>query len=424
MANEFQELKIRLVLRNGTAAKLAEQNSKLFKGEMCIETDTGLIKVGDGINNWNDLSYVNDIPDIDLSSVTNKCVEVASYDALPSSNCVVGDVGIVKTEIAADKYSYTCYIWNGENWAAADGNYDANNVYFADDLMYTKQIGELDPVPSSGSGTLSAKGKNITTVLTSILAKRKQPTKNEPAVTLSGTQGNRDVEVGTTINVSGATLGASLSAGSYTYGPATGVSATSWSTKVEYVQGKSDVITSGTSESLPYEYSFRLGTDGNTVAVKFSATATHGAGTVANDSFGDLSSPEVMIAAGSKSKQATATYTSYRKMFYGTRTDVDALDSAKIRALTGEKEAAKANNSLTVTIPVGAKRVIIAVPSNRTVTSVKDVNDSSAEIMSSFVQQTVAVEGAEGYSAANYKVYVSDYANPATAANSYKVTIA
>lgn len=34
------------------------------------------------------------------------------------------------------------------------------------------------------------------------------------------------------------------------------------------------------------------------------------------------------------------------------------------------------------------------------------------------------VEGAESYTAVDYKVYICDYANAATAANTYKVTIA
>ena len=43
-----------------------------------------------------------------------------------------------------------------------------------------------------------------------------------------------------------------------------------------------------------------------------------------------------------------------------------------------------------------------------------------------FVNQasSVQVEGAEGYTAVDYKVYICDYANAATAANTYKVTIA
>ena len=335
-----------------------------------------------------------------------------------------GDVAIVKEAISdTTQKQYCAYVFDGENWVAMDGNYNAENVYFAEDLIYTKQIGELPAVPASGAATLSAKGKNIKTVLSSILAQRKQPSVINPAVTLNGQQSNSENEIGTTITVSGKTLSASLSAGSYTYGPATGVTATAWSTKVSYTQGKTGEIATGETSSLPYAYNFQLGTDGNTVAVKFEATATHGVGAVAKDNLGDESNPVKQVAAGTKTQTSTATYSSYRKMFYGTRVDATELDSAKIRALTGVKDAPYANNSLSVNIPTGAKRVVIAVPGSRAVTSVKDVNDSSAEIISAFEKQTVAVEGAENYTAINYNVYICDYANPATAVNTYKVTI-
>lgn len=413
-------LNTKIIIRNDSTTNWeANSTTVLDKGEMGIELLDGgkaKIKIGDGTTTWANLPYAG--------GDEAKTFHVGDLSEIPEGEELnVGDTAVVKTLIADDKYSYTGYVWNGSDWAAMDGNYDAENVYFSEDLMYTKAIGELAAVGSSGSATLAAKGKNVKDVLTAILAKRSQPTKNEPAVTLGGTQGNQDVEIGTTITKSG-TMTTALSAGSYTYGPATGITATGWTTKVEYTQGKSGEITSGTSNSLPYNYSFQMGTDGQTIKVKFSATATHGAGTIANDSFGDESSPTIQIAAGSKSKEAIATYSCYRKMFYGTRTDTEELDSAKIRALTGEKAAAKANNSLSISIPVGAKRVVVAVPSGRSVTSVKDVNDSNAEVMSAFVTQTISVEGAEGYQAVDYTVYVCDYAAPAAVANTYKVTVA
>ena len=436
------ELKTRIILRSDISGNwnAVKDEVVLLKGEVGIEFDPNLepgyqtrMKIGDGVHTWAELSYFGEAAEQRYAKVYQ--VEVAKgADKVAAIEAVVGDaekkagdVAIVKELIAegATERQYTAYVFDSENWVAMDGNYNAENVYFSDDLIYTKQIGELDPVPASGSGKLAAKGKNIKSVLTAMLAKRKQPTATQPAVSLSGTQANSDVEIGTTINITGKTLGASLSAGSYTYGPATGITATGWTTKVAYTQGKTGDIANGTSASLPYEYSFQLGKDGNTVKVQYTATATHGAGTKAKDSFEDEASPVVQIAAGSKSASATTTYTCYRKMFYGTRTDASELDSAKIRALaSSEKEAAKANNSLTVSIPVGAKRVVIAVPANRSVTSVKDVNDSSAEIISAFESKTVAVEGAESYTAIDYKVYICDYANAATAANTYKVTIA
>lgn len=418
-------IKTRIVLRNdGTAAWLAA-DAVLLRGEVGVEfLDNGKskIKIGDGSSTWSKLPY--------FGGDEAKVFQVGDLAEIEETALAKGDIAIVKTAIYTDaeneennKYSYTSYVYNGENWAAMDGNYNAENVYFSEDLIYTKQFGELAAVPSSGSATLKAAGKNLKEVFTSILAKRSQPSKNEPAVTLAGTQGSQDVEIGTTITKSG-TMTTSLSAGSYTYGPATGVTATGWTTKVEYTQGKSGEIASGTSNSLPYSYSFQMGTDGTTIKVKYSATATHDAGAIALDSFGDESDPNVLIAAGSKSKDATATYTCFRKMFYGTRTDNTDLDSAKIRVLSGEKAAAKANNSLSLAVPVGAKRCIVAVPAGRTMTSCKDVNDANSEIISAWVSQTVSVEGAEGYAATDYTVYINDYANPATAANTYKITIA
>ena len=417
----------------------------LLKGEVGIEFDPNLeagyqarVKIGDGVSTWAELKYFGEakaqrFAKVYQVEVANGADKVAAIEAVVAgAEKKSGDIAIVKELIAegSTERQYTAFVFNGTDWAAMDGNYNAENVYFSKDLIYTKQIGELAEVPASGSAVLEAKGKNIPSILTSILAKRKQPTATQPSVSLSGAQSNVDSEIGTTINVSGKTLSAALDAGSYTYGPATGVTVataegdTGYSLKVSYTQGKTGEIAKGTSASLPYGYTFQLGTDGNTVGVKFEATIKHTAGVVAKDSFGDASDPEVKIAAGSKSNSSVATYTSYRKMFYGTRTDNTELDSAKIRALTGIKEGAKANNSLSVSVPVGAKRVVIAVPSNRSVTSVKDVNDSSAEIISAFETKTIKVEGAESYTAVDYKVYICDYANAATAANTYKVTIA
>lgn len=434
-----KNLQTRIVLRNDLAANWTSSEIILKKGEVAIATDTHIFKIGDGEHKWSEIesyfiSYADVVAEIEKATASLHTTEVyeaevalgedkvAALNAV-ATNPVKGDIGIVKETFADDKIQYTAYAHNGTDWAAMDGNYNAENVYFAEDLMYTKAIGELAAVPSTGSATLAAKGKNVKDIFTAILAKRSQPTKTEPSVSLSGTKGNSDVEIGTTISMSG-TLGATLNAGKYTYGPATGITSTGWTTSVAYTSGKTGTIASGDSSSLAYNYSFQMGKDASTIKVAFNATSTYDAGTVALDSFGDESNPIVQIGAGSKSASATATYTCYRKMFYGTRTDATDLDSDKIRALSSEKAAAKANNSLSVGIPVGAKRVLVAVPAGRSVTSVKDVNDSSAEVMSAFVTQTVSVEGAEGYEAVDYTVYVCDYANPTTVANTYKVTVA
>ena len=81
-------------------------------------------------------------------------------------------------------------------------------------------------------------------------------------------------------------------------------------------------------------------------------------------------------------------------------------------------------NTFTVTIPVGAQRVIIAYPATlRDVTSIKDVNGLNADITSAFSKTTVSVEGAAGYTAIEYKVYTQDFATANDTANTYSVTI-
>jgi hypothetical protein len=44
-------------MRRGTAAALAAANEVLLDSEWCRETDTGLMKVGDGVTAWNALGY-------------------------------------------------------------------------------------------------------------------------------------------------------------------------------------------------------------------------------------------------------------------------------------------------------------------------------------------------------------------------------
>ena len=81
-------------------------------------------------------------------------------------------------------------------------------------------------------------------------------------------------------------------------------------------------------------------------------------------------------------------------------------------------------NTFTISIPVGALRVMFAYPATlRDVSSVQDVNGMNAEIKSAFTMNNVDVEGASGYTAIGYKVFVMDLAKANDTANTYKVTI-
>lgn len=77
-----------------------------------------------------------------------------------------------------------------------------------------------------------------------------------------------------------------------------------------------------------------------------------------------------------------------------------------------------------MSIPEGAKCVYIAFlkSANKSLTKVADQNAFGTDIVGSFVESSVMVEGLNGYTAAEYEVhtYVSGIALPA---NTYKVTI-
>ena len=49
----------RIQIRRDTAEAWAQYNPVLMSGEVALETDTLLLKVGDGQNHWNDLRYIN-----------------------------------------------------------------------------------------------------------------------------------------------------------------------------------------------------------------------------------------------------------------------------------------------------------------------------------------------------------------------------
>ena len=315
-------------------------------------------------------------------------------------------MGVVETVINGDKKSYTAYIYDDNVWKAMDGNYDASNVYFDTDLTYTAGIGVL--AAPSGSATLAAKGKSVKEVLASILAKETNPTATKPSVSITGESGYGTFEIGTVKNLA---YTGNLSAGSYTYGPDTGITATSWSASCTGVDGTKNTK-SGTFENVVAEATAK------TVTV----TATYGDGAIPVTNLGNPYT-NAQIKAGSASKSSSQ-LKGVRYMFWGPMTDADAeLSSANIRALA-HKEEAKAKGLTTFGAGAGAKKVVVAVPAGRKITKVLMPSALNADVTALFVKQGTQsqVEGANGYAAAAYDVYVYQPAS-IDAGETYSVTI-
>lgn len=420
-------LNVTVQLRNGTAAEWADTsvagkgaNRVLAKGELGIEIDTRLFKIGNGTDAYKDLQYANDF---DVSEAQSSAYTITptegqtdqeafnAWKAEVGNVANKGDIFIMKRLIAEDKYSYTGYVYDGTNLVAMDGNYSAENVYLADDITmagnYT-QVGNLTKT-QTGTSTFSTKGKSVAEAFTEIFSKRLQPTITaKPAVSLTFSQA-KAYEVGTVVTP---TYSASLSAGSYTYGPATGITAQTW--EVTNTAGGSATTATGTFDDVTV-------VDG--ISYTITAKATYNEGAVANDNLGSPSSPEIKIAAGSANKVSSA-ITGYRNTFYGTTTNKTALDSDTIRTLTKSGKALANGNKFTITIPVGAVRVVFAYPATlRDVTSVTDTNGLGAEVKSAFTMQKMVVKGAGSDAGIEYKVYTTEFAGPVETANTYNVTI-
>lgn len=268
--------------------------------------------------------------------------------------------------------------------------------------------------------------------LTEIFSKRLQSSITaQPSIGTFTLTGAGAVEAGTKV-AAAAYSGATLNAGSYQYGPATGVTATNW--KVERITNAATTqvatadaasLTAGSDNNGGAGFIIGdAGGDGDNAvsSLKYRVTATHGAGVTAKDNLGADSSPVVAIAAGSKTKD-TAAYTPFRNVFYGTSADKPALDSAAIRAL-GKTGKAYAAGTLTINVPVGAQRVAIAcIATAKGVTKVINETAMNADVTSTFTKSTVSVEGANGYAAKDYNVWVFEPAVAYGNAAVLKVTL-
>lgn len=403
------ELKTKIILRNDGSDKWesVKDTAVLLKGEMGIEFDANgktKVKIGDGVKKWGELSY--------FGGEEAKAFQVGSLSEITDTELAVGDTAIVKTAIyvnaedeSKNKYSYTGYVYNGTSWAAMDGNYNAENVYFDEDFTFTTKIGTVQTL-TNGSTTVAAAGKNIKDFLAGLFAQEANPTKTDPSVgvtlkTVKDSSNNYiySFEVGTKLTPS---FAATFEDGKYTYGPEpTGASVESWDVTSNY--GESWDAAAGDCEEL---------TVADDTNYTITAKATHTAGSVPKTNIGnDCTDTSKRIASGTKSKTSSA-ITGYRSYFYGILDNTDTLTSGMIRGLTNGG-AYTASTTLTVKVNgnTSAKRIVVAIPASSTragITKVMKTDGLATEITASYTEHenAVYVEGVGGYTAASYNVWI------------------
>lgn len=359
--------------------------------------------------------YVNDAiakieipeakPDINVYEITSDSAVIDELVALLPEGAEInsGDLMLVTNSIGVKSaYQYD------EDWIACDGNVDASKVIMPFDITlagsYT-QVGNLSKT-STGTATFATKGKSVAAALQEMLSKREQPKiKSNPSVSLTATSGAK--EVGTKITPE---WSASLNAGSYTYGPATGITASSW--EISDTNGNKASAASGKFAEI---------TVGDSTNYRITAKANYAAGAIAVDNLGDPSNPTIQIAAGSKS--ANGGYiTGYRAWFMYVGESLDTIDSAFIRGTSNMGSTPSTQSG--VNIPAGTKRVMVAIPttSSLALKQVIDVDGMGLDVFGNFTPTTIDVEGLNGYTAKTYNVWVAENAN-GMAATHYNLVI-
>lgn len=355
----------------------------------------------------------NNSPDVyQLTSDTTNIDEITG-----EINPIPGDMLVITNSIGVK----SAYQYDAEDgWVACDGNVDASKVIMPIDITlagsYT-QVGNLTK-SSTGTAKFATKGKSVAAALQEMLSKREQPgTPTKPAISCTASNMS-PVEVGTEVTPG---WSASLSSGSYTYGPATGITAKTWS-----VKDSSGNTSSAASGSFP---SFVVD---DTTDYSYTVSVTHDKGAIAYDNLGDDSNPVVRIAANSASNASKTGLKGFRKWFMYVGNNTDAIDGAWIRSKCTSKGNAKdASNQNNVAIAAGTKRVVIAIPQavtgakytyGKQLTSVIDVDGMGLDVIGNFTKSEVMVEGANGATAVKYNVWVCENAN-GLAATKYNLII-
>lgn len=474
---ETKTLNVRFQQKYDTAANWEASEIKLLAGEMAIESDTGKFKFGNGVDVFKDLSYAG-IDQAQLDATNDSFTKLTPADDVTDSAALAGIVSPKKGDIAVIERviggigtasSMTAYMYNGENWCALDGNYSAENVFFDENIIITRTVGNVE-TSNNTPKEIECQGKNIKQLFELLYSTEDLDISTDtPSVSFT-LSANGSGEVGTNFTRPTATLKIT-DIGSYEYGSkdkdgtkyeAASTGITFNAMKVAGGVTTKDAVTSATSsmsektaknygvnETLTYTatesdiantvlgdskvtYDFAYVTDYTASARKpltnlgnFKKSSTEST-TNFNDGIGAISAKTL-----SDTKQWSAQGTRY--WFYGYRlanalegndnsgplADPSQITSDQVRNLPAEIKSGYKGGKVTSApstfkVPAGTKQVFFVFPKGKK-NSLSIVNKSalSAPVACTKVAgggtatapTGVWVEGANGYAAAAYDLW-------------------
>lgn len=397
--------------------------------------------VGDDIEDSNKSSVIESISSDDFSYKDGKDEKDLHHY----------DICINKQKIGnTNHYEHIVYIYyENKGWQRLDFEYNANNVIMPQDLQlagdYTR-VGNITKESTQTTSVLQCEGMSIYATLDKIFNIREIPIITQPSYsfTPSYTTDTRTNEIGSYITSIGGSY--SFSNGSYSRGRINSSGTFESSTSADCTPFYStsvtlpDYITTTSSLSSPViSIQSTSNNDGKGIQItslestkyaglstkcSWSDSAYFPADSQHNEYYDDKNKnkqkdagEELNIKASYSSINKAIYVTGVRYHFYGAKDYQSTENSASIRRCTPTTDS-----SFSISLNSNTKRVIIAAY-NKTLTSVKDVNDSNSEIKGSFSYTTISVAGANGYMPVSYNVYTLDFAGAYGQTNTYKVTL-
>lgn len=334
--------------------------------------------------------------------VTRTNLTATDADMLATiSNPATGNYAVITTVVSGKTYGKVAYVYADVNgvsgWQALTGEVDASSVIIRGDTTLAGNYTQVGNVTKaySGVGTLNTDGMSVADLLTEIFNKTVQPTVTNPSASALTAQVNggatlteHEVAAGDEFSL---TVGSTFNPGSYSFGPATGVTVTA---------SKLVLTSSKTGASTEYALTEGAGTitgltveDGETLTGK--VVYEYSAGVAAVDNKGEASDPAQSIAAGS-CEVTGFTITGAAKIYaksYASGMPA-TFDATAVKAMTAYLYDADGISFPGVNNATG---VAFAVPSANAATALRDLEAMNINILSEFARTTLTVDGVEYY---------------------------
>lgn len=307
---------------------------------------------------------------------------------------------------------------------------------FSQNIRLTEDFGKFKVDASTGYVEVPTEGLTPEEVILLAFQTALDPTSDQitaPSVSLTCSQGSK--EVGSNVTPS---YSASLDAGSYPYGPATGITASSWSVSIADTGETEKTSNSGSFNAFQIK-------DGMSGYAKVTAKATWTMdGTDPKNNLGGTAAnaADVKITAGNDDAVSSG-YSAFRGWFYGYKknnTDVPSpedITSTQVRALgSGVKTSIPSTLSTD-----NMQQMYFAIPQKsdggHQKTSISVVNSSNGAGAGTVIGPvTIYVKGANEYVATGddvttvntsngwaYDLFYINNDNPETGTTSWKITV-